>query len=543
MRILLCGFGMLLSLVVYAGPAAAQTMNTQNSLDSSKQGILIGSIFDGMSGKPVPARVYVIGRNDSLYMADDCIPYDKPNFITRIGYGGRHFTTRGNSFTVRLPEGRATVVIERGKEFIPIRQEIMIKGGTTVARTFVMRRWIDMASKGWYSGDLHVHRPPGDMGELLIAEDLNLAEIQTVWSSAIDPDLDLWLKKADTEGVITVDNRHIYSVLSHEIERMANSAALIHHTGKTVFPIREYVEKNLPGIPLFEKARSLGGYSETEKPWWPESHIDIAVGQADFVGIANNHFTYKSYLPEHNRERSEFKSDYPEGMKGYVQYVCDLYYAYLNCGFPVRLSAGSASGVLPNPPGYNRIYAQCNNGFSYSAFFKAMKAGHSFVTNGPMFIMSVDGCGMGDTLRVGDKSSIIAHVQCELHSHAPIDRVEIIRDGEIVKTIAPKVTGYSAILKADIPVSRSGWIAARCFEKRKDTVRFAHTSPVVIEITTKPFVPKLYAAEYFTRKTQELIDNAEKNSSLGKEEQSANLEIYRRALAVYGELVKKSRER
>lgn len=404
-----------------------------------------------------------------------------------------------------------------------------------------MRRWINMAAKGWYSGDLHVHRPLEDMGELLMSEDLNLADIQTVWSISIDPDLDRWLEKADAEGIVSVDNCHLFSVLSHEIERMTNSAALIHHTGKTVLPVREYVEKNLPNVPLFKKARSLGGYSETEKPWWPESHIDIAVGQADFVGLANNHFTYKSYLPEHDRERSEFRSDYPEGVNGYVRYVCDLYYAYLNCGFPVKISAGSASGVLPNPLGYNRIYAQCRDGFTYSAFFKALKEGHSFVTNGPMLIMSADGCGMGDTLRVGDCDTITVHILCELHSRESIDRVEIIRDGEIVKTIVPRVTGYSAMLKADIPVSGSGWIAARCFEKREDTVRFAHTSPVFIEIARKPFKPKRYAAEYFYRKTQELIDNAGKNTSLGKEAQTVNLEVYRRALVVYGELVKQSR--
>ena len=60
-------------------------------------------------------------------------------------------------------------------------------------------------------------------------------------------------------------------------------------------------------------------------------------------------------------------------------------------------------------------------------------------------------------------------------------------------------------------------------------------------IARKPFKPKRYAAEYFYRKTQELIDNAEKNTSLGKEAQTANLDVYRRALAVYGELVVQSR--
>ena len=33
----------------------------------------------------------------------------------------------------------------------------------------------------------------------------------------------------------------------------------------------------------------------------------------------------------------------------------DIYYALLNCGLRIPPSAGSASGVLPNPVGYNRV--------------------------------------------------------------------------------------------------------------------------------------------------------------------------------------------
>ena len=516
--------------------SAPVTSFAQNAL-----GTFLGSIFESGARRPVPARVYAVGYNDSIYMAEECIPYDRPGFAARIGYSGRHFTTRGNTFTLRLPEGSYTLLIERGKEFIPIRESITVISGKIERKKFMLRRWIDMASRGWYSGDLHCHRPLGDMADLLLAEDVNVILPQTVWSSAVEPGLDAWLAKADTEGVIRVDRTHLFSVLSHEVERMKNSALLLHHTGKTVLPVAEYVRLGAPDAVPMDAAHTAGGFAEMEKPWWPDAHVDMALGGVDFLGLAHNHFTYRSYLPEHNRKRTEFRSDYPEGVKGYARYVFDLYYSFLNCGFRPMLSAGSASGVLPNPVGYNRVYAQCEGGFSYNSFFRALKAGRTFVTNGPLLIMTLDGKQMGETLSVSGKGKKTVHVVCELHSLQPIDRLEIIRDGEIVRTFTPKLAGHAARITANIPVSETGWIAARCFEKRDDTVRFAHTSPVFISVNDVPFIPKTYAAEYFLRKTRELIGAADAEDFPNVEAKAATLESYRKALRVYEELMGKSK--
>ena len=42
-----------------------------------------------------------------------------------------------------------------------------------------------MASKGWWSGDFHLHRPPEDAKTLLMAEDLNLGVFFTMWNKGI----------------------------------------------------------------------------------------------------------------------------------------------------------------------------------------------------------------------------------------------------------------------------------------------------------------------------------------------------------------------
>jgi hypothetical protein len=391
---------------------------------------------------------------------------------------------------------------------------------------------------GWYSGDLHVHRSLPDMESLMRAEDLNVASVQTVWGLKRDPDLDTWLRKAGPDGCVRVDDTCLFSVLSHEIERTRNSAMLLHRTGTTILPVADYEERELSNARLADFARRHGSIIEAEKPWWPESHIDIAVCGARLTGIANNHFTYRGYLPEHARRRTEFRDDYPDGAEGYAAYTLDLYYAYLDCGFKVSPTAGSASGVLPNPLGYNRVYVRVDGPLTFDSWMTALGEGRCFVTNGPMLFLAAGGGGPGDTVTVTDSSMSVA---CEVHSPVPIDRLEIVRDGgEIIHTVSPVLTDGKATVIANIPVVKSGWIAARCFEKRDDTVRFAQTAPVYVDVPGKPFKPKRYAADYFLRKTNDLVVRAETGDYPTDEARDSAMDAYQAAKSVFERLLAES---
>jgi hypothetical protein len=62
-------------------------------------------------------------------------------------------------FSIRLPAGRWRLAVERGIEYLPISEEFEVKPRDRLQRIVRLRRWIDMASQGWYSGDDHVHYP------------------------------------------------------------------------------------------------------------------------------------------------------------------------------------------------------------------------------------------------------------------------------------------------------------------------------------------------------------------------------------------------
>src|SRR5437667_281927 len=50
---------------------------------------------------------------------------------------------------------------------------------------------------------------------------------------------------------------------------------------------------------------------------------------------------------------------------GWINYGLQNYYALLNCGYRIRPTAGTASGVHPVPLGFGRVYVKISGKFSY----------------------------------------------------------------------------------------------------------------------------------------------------------------------------------
>jgi hypothetical protein len=63
---------------------------------------------------------------------------------------------RADGETVRLPDGEYTVEFSRGPESIPETRDITVAAETREL-SFQVKRWIDPAKFGWWSGDHHIH--------------------------------------------------------------------------------------------------------------------------------------------------------------------------------------------------------------------------------------------------------------------------------------------------------------------------------------------------------------------------------------------------
>ncbi len=436
------------------------------------------TVVDHDSGLPVSGRCYLTDPAGQSWSPPGAINYVKPP--------ERHFITSGE-FQIALPPRKYTLAVERGPEYRPVSREIEVRSGEAREEKVELARWVNMNSRGWFSGDLHNHRDWNEMPELLLAEDLNLAPTLTQWVWE-----DHLLSSAPPLGtgggaVRRVDATHVYSVEDTEIERLRDGTGAVDLVGLSSPILFRGTLLSPPDSVFAESAHRQGGYVDAEKITWRNAAALLALGDLDFAGLVYNHFNRHGVDTETDewgmvpKEKAEYQT--PAGMP---LWAMDLYYKFLNCGFKLPVSAGSASGVKPSPLGYDRTYVHLAGEFGYREWFRSLKAGRSFATNGPMLFLSVNGHQPGDTIVMQHGKALAApsgvKVRAEARSSGELDRLEIVWKGRVVKSVQP--TGQAADLTAelDFDPGETGWIAARAFEKPREAAHFAHTSPVYVQV-------------------------------------------------------------
>jgi hypothetical protein len=165
--------------------------------------------------------------------------------------------------------------------------------------------------------------------------------------------------------------------------------------------------------------------------------------------------------------------------RGNGYWTQEIYYHLLNCGLRLPPSAGSASGVLPNPVGYNRAYVRVDGDLTYEKWFEGLRAGRSFVTNGPLLRAQANGQWPGHVFSSTGGADI--ELSARLDGRDPVEALEIIRDGKIVQSV-PKAEFLKSGSLGALHFSESGWFLVRAVSSNEKTFRFASTAPWYVEI-------------------------------------------------------------
>jgi hypothetical protein len=163
----------------------------------------------------------------------------------------------------------------------------------------------------------------------------------------------------------------------------------------------------------------------------------------------------------------------------------------LSCGFRVPLVSGFTKASNSDIIGETRTYARLLTGqeFTYGNWIDAVRAGRTFVTSGPLLILTANGQEPGSVLDLQDHESTV-HVRAEARSLVPFTRVEVVANGSIVAA-ADAIGSPPTIVEADVPIPAGGWLAARCIgpydDFRTDHVG-AQSSPIYV--TVRGVVPR-----------------------------------------------------
>lgn len=516
---------------------------------------LRGEIVDDESGQPLPAKVSVKSANGTWYFPKSASPqgsaveYKRQVAPTSLE---QHVTLSAHPFEVELPAGTYTVTVERGKEYVPISKEVVIDQ-QPVDIKLPIHRWINMAKLGWYSGDIHVHRPLSEMPNLVMAEDLNVVMPLSHWVTVADTGPitgNRVTSPAPRAEWVSVDATHGIYPLNTEYEIFTVGGKS--HTLGAVLLLGQstVVDQGLPPVRrIAEPAHRDGAFLDLEKHSWAWTPMIVPLMKPDLFELANNHcwptdFAFHSWTFDMAPASMKLETN-EKGFTewGWIDFGFKSYYAYLNCGFRMMPSAGTASGVHPVPAGFGRVYAQVPGEFTYQKWRDALLAGRSFVTTGPLLQFTFNDQPAGQTLRA-DANGASVRVAGTVSSLSPIDRVEIVVNGNIAKTIkggsrnGAKVSSYEEKIDETIAVKSTSWVAVRCFESRPgNRVRFAHSAPVFVEIpgTHQP----LYKDEI-----EHFVERIEREIARHKGVLNPDaLDEYQEALSVYKELQKRAIDR
>ncbi len=445
----------------------------------NREGTLTVRITDG--GKPTPVRVRLRDSRGerprvrgALAVSESAIPIPRQAIGVMFGQNdqaqgysiqpdGSFYVDGG--FDVRLPPGTYTLAITKGFEYTPETQTIEIKPGAAVTRDVRMRRWMDMPSRGWYSADDHIHlrRSTADnpaIARWIAAEDIhvgNLLRMGDFWTS-VYPQYAFGeagryteagrLLSPGQEEPRTPEIGHTISLGASEFVRMQ--------------PDYYSFDK------LFDRVHELGGVT---------GFAHQAMSFYGYRGMALNTLRGKNDF----LELAQFCE--PEG-----PVATQHYYEFLDMGLKLTALAGSDfpwCGVGPeygfSEPrfaqiGNARFYAYAGGSLTFERYMAALKAGHTFVSTGPMLLLTVNGKMPGDTVDVPRGSRV--KVSAEAFAAGGLRSNELIAHSKVLARTEGKDSAHLTV-EFELPADHGIWIAAKC---EGGVGQVAHTTPVYVTV-------------------------------------------------------------
>jgi hypothetical protein len=475
------------------------------------------------AGPPVHVRLSVADGNETLACRvhlenernEGVFPPGFPSF-------GDHFSFSGNA-ELELAPGSYRYEIERGPEytratgsFTPAepQQRVSVK----------LERVANLAERGWFSGDLHVHRPVQDAELLMRAEDLHVGAFVTWWNDQSAPPakgLRAQVRRFDGDRFVDPtageDERQGGALL---FLRLADALALPHlyydEKGRIAHKAGAEADEYPPAIELLRAARAQGEvHVALEKPFWWDTPTWVALGLVDSVGIAHNHMNRAGVRNHEAWGRKCDRALYGDVPFANAYCTQDIYYRLLDAGFRLAPSAGSASGVLPNPVGYNRVYVKSGSLPDLDTWWRLLGAGRSFVTNGPLLVVEANHQPPGSILRAENAPTLAVELAVELMSVDPIAVVELVRDGAVTAKGTYDPSAHRVRFPA-LVFEKSGWFLVRALTNRTDTFRFASTAPFYVEVGAVRRRISRAAVKFFRAWTDERIAAIE-GSALDRE--------------------------
>ena len=483
------------------------------------------------------ARLYLRAANGKSYFPLDSFHREQP--ATRD-----HYTHVEGEVVVTLPAGTATIEATKGFEYAPLQTRVEVRANETTTATLTLRRIANMPAAGWWSGDNHVHASYGGMlnvtpevvAFMQRAEDLHV--VHDLICNRDNRIFDMQYFEGRPSGLSRPDRILYYSqeyrpgFYGHMGLLGLKQLVWPFYNGERGTALATNFPTNADALDMAHAAGGWGGpwhlFNYAEDPSdvdygnGREVPVDVALGKTDFVEI----------LSLWSNQLTNVK----------------VWYKLLNAGFMVPITSGTDSfpNFDRNPAvGAVRVYTHAGPQLTYDGWMKALLAGRSFVTSGPLLQFTVDGHEPGDTIPLPASGKASVTVRAQVNSIFPMSTLSVVRNGEVVASLdlTHAENGHAELTRA-IDMPESGWLALRVDGDGKShhlvmkSSVFAHTAPVYLTRGSAP-TRSAESAQYFVKwidRSIELIE-AEQTWNSAADKQHA-VDVFRRGRQVYERMLR-----
>ena len=356
--------------------------------------------------------------------------------------GNRYAFYSDGHYRTRLSTGDYDLVVTKGIEYRFVERRIRIERGTTLDLTIDLERWINMPSRGWVSGDIHVHVPRRD-----------LTDNHTLWLQAQAEDLHV-LNSLEMGNIAAThfpqtywgndgrygDNMRVVAS-GQEDPRTAVRGHTVHLN--LAEPVRD-PNRYLLYHEVFEKVAEQGGISGY-------AHLNRLGAR---VGMA---------------------IDVPYGVVKFIEVLqrgrlgTDVWFEFLNLGYKIAPAAGSDTPYGARI-GDVRNYVGINDEQSPNSWFEGLSSAHTFVTNGPILSFELNGFQMGDEVPLAAGDSIVVNATASINPDIDrLDRIQLIEQGEVIRETVSDAGSDVLELSHTLIAEHGTWFVVLAFGKTQRT--------------------------------------------------------------------------
>jgi len=496
--------------------------------------------------QPFSARVSVTDAVGHFYAPYGAWIYADDGFDrTERPFEAHYFYSRGEE-DIELPAGKFQIEILKGFEEPMLRSAFTMERGKEYEMALAVssrRHWTGFADENWVSGDLHVHmnyggtyrNTPEHLIEQAEAENLQVVNNLIVNKEQRVPDVAYDAKQTDlaskADAIVVHGQEFHTSYWGHRgVLDLHGSVLLPGYAGypntaaASVFPMNAdvYDMAHAKGALLGEVHPfdvAPDPFAKSPQRITDELPVDVALGKLDYMEIVG--------FSDHRSTAA-------------------VWYRLLNLGFRIPAGAGTDATANYAAPirgqvGMDRVYVRMRErSMNVDEWFRGLKNGQTFATNGPLLDFSVGGQEIGGDLEYARAQEAVPF-RAKMRSIVPVDRLEIVCNGVVVKSLAGTDAGPAgpwgtAEVNGTIPVKESGWCLLRASSDKAeypvlDNYVYATTSPIYVTVGGKK-ARSPEDAKYFVAWIERTIETTSQypdwNSAAEKESVMRKLDEARR---------------